>query len=86
MRHSQCFTSLSLYCILYILWYAVVTSVVCQCIFLFLFRLCRIYNEKKKPKKTNHTPLFSVFLFSIFRGTVIFLKYILVSQMGLILL
>lgn len=29
MTCSQCFISLSLLCILYILWYAVVTSVVC---------------------------------------------------------
>lgn len=54
IRYSQCFTSLSLYCVLYILWYcSVVTSVVCWCIF-FLFQLCRIYNEKTQENQSQH--------------------------------
>lgn len=59
--HVHSALSLSLLCILYILWYAVVTSVVCWCI--FFVRLCRIYNEKNK---NNHNHLLCVH--SRFRG------------------
>lgn len=49
---------LSLYCILYILWYAVVTSVVCWCIFLFCSS-CVEFIMRKKPQENDHnqTPL-----------------------------
>lgn len=44
---------LSLYCKLYILWYAVVTSVVCWCIFLFCSSCVEFIMTKKKPQENQ---------------------------------
>lgn len=94
MRYSQCFTSLSL-SVLYTVYFVVHCLDLCGVLmYLFiLFQLCRIYNEKKL-KKTNHTPIFSVFLFLSLQWAIdknAVLEYLqqyyhyfsLLSQMGL---